>query len=102
MFSQTPMITTGTGSGLLPWNTVHATAFMPGFRAFSGKNSTFPALGATVMLGMSGSVAPARNVTAGKKERIVAEQRTALLSMGLHLLREIRIDQSAADSGSLD
>jgi len=46
------MISTGTGSGLLPWNTVHATPFNPGFNALSGKRSTLPAFGAIVIFGM--------------------------------------------------
>lgn len=63
-FSHLPTISTGIGSGLLPWNTVHATPFMPGFTAPSGKSSTFPALGGIVIFGMpfAGSAA----INAGK------------------------------------
>src|SRR5579875_1642408 len=54
-FCQTPMISTGTGSGLLPANTVQATPFIPGFSALSGNSATFPAFGGVLMFGTSPS-----------------------------------------------
>src|SRR3954470_293281 len=45
---QTPIISTGIGSGLLPENTVQATPVMPGVKASSGKISTGPAFGGSV------------------------------------------------------
>ena len=42
---QTPMISTGTGSGLLPENTVQATRLHPGLQRVFGKDPTGPALG---------------------------------------------------------
>src|SRR6185312_11508014 len=43
-----PMISTGTGSGFMPEKTVQATPFIPGFRSFSGKSWTGPALGGSI------------------------------------------------------
>src|SRR5665213_1127744 len=44
-FSHTPMISTGTGSGVMPLKTVQAMACMPGLTSLRGMISGFPALG---------------------------------------------------------
>ena len=45
MFLASPMISTGTGSGTVPWKTVHAVPFMPALTSLAGMISTFPDLG---------------------------------------------------------
>src|SRR5262249_37770624 len=44
----TPMISIGTGSGSVPWNTVHAVACMPGRISARWKISDLPALGRVI------------------------------------------------------
>ena len=56
------MISTGTGSGSVPWKTVQAVAFMPGLTSFSGRISTFPAFGRVFTAGRGASAADTKEV----------------------------------------
>ena len=53
-FFHTPMISTGTGSGVMPLKTVQAMACMPGLTSFKGRISGLPALGGVSSGGRSG------------------------------------------------
>src|SRR6185436_4024010 len=69
MFLRRPMISIGTGSGSVPWNTVQAVAFMPGLTSLRGRISTFPALGRA---GVAFSAAHTGNARAASPRRTAA------------------------------
>src|SRR5580658_5351730 len=85
-FCHTPMISTGTASGFLPWKTVHAVAIMPGFSWSSGKNSTGPAFGGVASAPctpLAGELLAAASVRAPANNN--NEARLSILLLGLRV-----------------
>src|SRR5260370_35579519 len=76
MFLEIPMISTVTGSGSAPWNTVHAVPFMPFLSLLRGRLSTLPDFGHKIADSATEKVKDAAVPTVSEAGLIVMEFET--------------------------
>ncbi len=92
-FFQSPMISTGTGSGFEPWNTVHAVPFMPGFNCELTRISVGPAVG-----GVNDTSCPKQKVADTIKVKNAADR--TLIRQSLYQALDYVSGQIGADTSS--